>query len=328
MLFVTSRVPAEGMRSVAGRTVSFDLEMNTASNSVFYCRRTAKDQYTEIGSEAFLRELKECAYEQLLFYIHGFNNLPEPDVFPRALQLQELINRELAKSPVLVVPVIWPCEAAKTVVEKYWDDQRTADQSAFAFSRVLARFLDWRDKHENTSNGVPCLKRINILAHSMGNRVLRETVAQWRKYDLPGGVPLLFRNLFLVAADIVNESLEVGKEGESLSHIARNVVVYFASDDMALRGSKVANLKNSVASRRLGHSGPEDISKTPRNVFAVDCDDVNTAYDVPRGHSYFLAGRSSKKAGVVLRHIIETLRSGRVFPQDQEQRRTILRLEK
>ena len=39
----------------------------------------------------------------------------------------------------------------------------------------------------------------------MGNRVLKETLKKWDKYDLAGGVPLLFRNTFLVAADIVNE---------------------------------------------------------------------------------------------------------------------------
>ena len=50
-----------------------------------------------------------------------------------------------------------------------------------------------------------------MLAHSMGNRVLRETLAAWNRYDLADGVPLIFRNTFLVAADIVNESLEVGE---------------------------------------------------------------------------------------------------------------------
>ena len=72
-----------------------------------------------------------------------------------------------------------------------------------------------------------------------------------------------------------------GEKGELISHASRNVVVYFASDDLALRSSKVANLKNKIASRRLGHTGPENMTLTSANVYAVDCDDVNTAYDMP-----------------------------------------------
>ena len=70
------------------------------------------------------------------------------------------------------------------------------------------------------------------------------------------------------------------------------MVVYYASDDLALRFSKVANLKNKIASRRLGHTGPENMDRTPANLYAVDCDDVNTAYDMPEGHSYFVPARS------------------------------------
>ena len=67
----------------------------------------------------------------------------------------------------------------------------------------------------------------------MGNRVLRETLSKWNKYDLANGVPLLFRNTILMAADIVNESLEDGREGRLISQSSRNVSVYYASDDLA-----------------------------------------------------------------------------------------------
>ena len=110
----------------------------------------------------------------------------------------------------------------------------------------------------------------------MGNRVLRETLCEWDRYDLAQGVPMLFRNTFLIAADIENESIHRGQRGELISHASRNVVVYYASDDLALRGSKAANLKNRIASRRLGHSGPENMDLAPHNLYAVDCDDVNT----------------------------------------------------
>ena len=88
----------------------------------------------------------------------------------------------------------------------------------------------------------------------------------------------LYDSTFLVAADIVNESLHKGERGELICHSSRNVIVYHASDDLALRASKASNLKNKIASRRLGHTGPEDMHLTPANVYSVDCDDVNNAY--------------------------------------------------
>jgi hypothetical protein len=56
----------------------------------------------------------------------------------------------------------------------------------------------------------------------------------------------------------------------------------------------------------------------------VDCDDVNTRYDTPKGHSYFRSDDQGKP-GVVFQHLFECLRSGRVFPQDEARRSTILR---
>ena len=53
--------------------------------------------------------------------------------------------------------------------------------------------------------------------------------------------------------------------------------MYFASDDLGLRASKACNLKSRIASRRLGHTGPEEMDKVPGNVYAVDCDNLNTS---------------------------------------------------
>lgn len=322
MLFITNRFPKGSIRTRINRKFSFDLNNNAASNSVFFCRRNAKNDYTEIGSKALLQELRDGGYEQILITIHGFANLPEKDIFQATAELQTLLN---AKKPnqVFVLPMIWPCDNDLGIVGDYWDDQRSADQSAFSFARVLQKFMDWRRTLEDEGLD-PCLKRINLLSHSMGNRVLRETLAAWRKYDHPGGLPLLFRNVFMVAADIVNESLHEGESGELITHAARNVVVYYASDDLALRASKASNLKNGIASRRLGHSGPENMELTPKNVYAVDCDDINTQYDYPKGHSYFRYDKSKNNPGVVFKHIYACIDSGRVFPDDEFRRTTIL----
>ena len=282
MLFVTNRALKESIRTEKGRKVDFDLENNEAAQSVYYCERTGGGDYVEISSEPFMNRLKESKCKQVLFYLHGYSNLPEPDIFPRTEDLQSMCDGK-KKNEVVVVPLIWPCDSDVGLVKDYYDDQIAADGSAIAFARVFGKFLGWREK--NLEAEEPCLKRVNVLAHSMGNRVLRGALAAAQKYYLPKGLPLVFRNTFLVAAD-----------------------------DLALRASKVANLANSVASRRLGHTGPEDMTKVPKNVFAVDCDEVNTKYDFPKGHSYFLDNGergSKRKPGKVFEHIWETITTGR-----------------
>jgi esterase/lipase superfamily enzyme len=324
MLFITSRMPTVNTEPELNKNFVFDLGNNSSSRGFYCCRRNKKGSYEEIGSKGLLAAIKESKYRQVLIYIHGFSNLPE-DVFKNVEEFQGLCNKK-KDGEVLVVPVIWPCDNDLGIVKDYWDDQKAADQSAFAFARMFQKFMEWRNSPHYNPEDDPCLKRINMLAHSMGNRVLRQTLSTWQKYDQPGGLPLLFRNTYLVAADILNESLQKGHPGELISHASRNVVVYYASDDLALRASKISNLKNAEASRRLGHSGPEDLDLTPKNVYAIDCDEVNTIYDPPKGHSYFRSGRKKGEPGVVFNHIFETIVTGRVFPSDEFRKSSILAL--
>ncbi len=326
MIFITNRFPKQSIRTRIGRKFDFDLDDNAASNSVFFCEHLGKERYSEIGSIEFLQRLKHSKYRQILIYIHGFSNMPE-DVLADAREFQKLCDQK-RRDEVLVIPIIWPCDNDLGIIKDYWDDQKSADQSAFSFARVLEKFLSWRSSPKYNPDGDPCLKRVNILAHSMGNRVLRETFVVWNKYDLPKGLPMIFRNIFLVAADVVNETLQEGEAGELICHASRNVIVYHASDDLALRASKASNLKNKIASRRLGHTGPENMDKTPRNVFRIDCDDVNNLYDRPKGHSYFRSGTKKGTPGEVFEHIYSCLLSGRVFPEDENRRSSIIRLEK
>ena len=326
MLFITCRMPVNNTEPALNKNFEFDLGNNSPGRAFFCCKRKKKNSYEEIGSQGLLSELKASNYRQLLLYIHGFSNLPE-DVFAAAGETQALCNKKKAHE-VLVVPVIWPCDANKGLVNAYWSDQKSADVSAFAFARMFERFMEWRNSADANPAEDPCTKRINVLAHSMGNRVLRQTLEVWRKYDQKGGLPLLFRNSFMIAADIVNESLQKGQSGELVSHTSRNVVVYYASDDLALRASKVANVPNYEASRRLGHTGPEDMDLTPKNVYAIDCDDVNTVYDNPKGHSYFRSGKKKGEPGVVFDHIWQTISTGRVFPKDETRKSSILSLGK
>lgn len=280
---------------------------------MYFCERKNKNNYREIGNQNFFKALKDSSAKQILLYIHGFNNM-EPDVFERTKDLQQLFDKA-EPNFIKVVPLIWPCDddSAIQVVDDHWDDQQAADKSGYAFARLLSKFDDWRRKQAKLKN--PCVKRMNILAHSMGNRVLRNALATWSKFHTQRTVPQFFRNTFMVAADVVNHTLEDGEDGQWITAASRNVVVYYANDDLAMPASKLANLKNRTVSRRLGMTGPKSMSDVPKNVFEVDCDDFNNSIDSPKGHSYFI-----KKANVVspvFQHMLEAINAGRVTPDER-----------
>lgn len=334
MLFITNRALNEGPTPYIAdttppqldlpRQVSFNINNNQAQPSVFFCDRQEQGDYTEIGSQLFLQRLRDANVNQILIYIHGYSSLPEgknardQGIFDTTAALQQLCDRH-QPNEVLVVPLIWPCDNDFGLVKDYYDDQIAADDSATAFMRMLEKFLDWRT--ENSSIQDPCLKRINILAHSMGNRVLRGALKNAVYYFQTAGLPLLFRNIFMVAADVVNETLEPGQNGEIIPTTARNVVVYYSADDLALRASKVANARDT--SRRLGHTGPESLNNVSRNVYALDCADFNNEYDPPIGHTYFLFDQNGEP-GLLFEHIWQCILTGRVKMEASNLRRQIL----
>jgi esterase/lipase superfamily enzyme len=345
MLFITNRVLQEGPTPITNRattsipasgrsgntytvprSINFDLRNNQAEQSIYFCRHDAGSSYTEIGSQVFFEQVKNSSSKQILIYIHGFSNLPTT-ALQKAAELQTLLNQK-SSGVVQVIPLIWPCDNDFGLVQDYFDDQIAADASAYAFARLLEKFLQWRHDHnalERTAEGnltAPCTKAINILAHSMGNRVLRGTFALAVKYYQPQGLPLLFRNIFMASADIDNRSFESGQDGEYISQASRNVVVYHAADDLAMRASKVANVRD--ATQRLGHTGPQDLDKAAKNIYALDCADFNNIYDPPTGHGYFTRDRSDGP-GVVFDHIWKCLETGRVPMTTPSTRRQILK---
>ncbi|WP_371376134.1 alpha/beta hydrolase [Thalassotalea aquiviva] len=312
MLFITNRTPKQSQRSRKGRKISFNYDNTTVSQSLYFCFREDINQYTEIMSPAFFQTLKELPENtQLLFYLHGFNNNMEPDVFQNAAKLQDLLNRT-TPDLVYVIPIIWPCDddAKVAIIDDYWDDQQAADASGSSFARLLGKFDDWR--REKSQQQTPCLKRINVIAHSMGNRVLKNALAHWASHYCAGNMPQLFRNVFMIAADVENDVLEKSEPGRYIVDSTRNLVVYYASDDLAMPASKLANIKNKTASRRLGMTGPEDLTKLPKNVYEVDCDDFNNHFDL-KGHCYFLDNHQ-KEPSPIIAHMFAAIQTCRIKP--------------
>lgn len=316
MLFATNRTPKESARSKKNRSISFPVQKTRTSLDMYFCERNGESDYTELGSPEFFEKLKQLPDKtQVLLYIHGFNNTAEPEIFPNATKLQTLIDKEKGKNFAYVVPLMWPCDDDSfiAIIDDYWDDQKAADASGGAFARMLTKFDVWRSQEINKPD--PCTRRVNILAHSMGNRVLRNAISFWGKHDHAEKIPQLFRNIFMVAPDVVNYCLETDKSGELIPKAARNVVVYYANDDLAMPASKLSNLKNKVVACRLGMTGPKDLNNVQSNVYEVDCDNFNNTFDKPKGHSYFLDKKGTTSPA--LKHMLDAMDGGRVKPKER-----------
>ena len=316
MLFVTNRTPVQSSRSKTNRKISFDSQNTAVSQYLFFCERKNKDDYVEIRSFKFFEKLKSLPQEtQLLLFIHGFNTNMEPNVFETSQMLQELFDQK-ENGLVYVVPLIWPCDddSILAFAGDYWDDQDAADASGPAFCRMLGKFDAWRK--DKAQQDVPCFRRMNVLAHSMGNRVLKNALKDWSEKHSSGEMPMLFRNTFMFAPDIKNEELEKGKDGQYIVDASRNLVVYYAGDDFAMPASKVANIRHKRLSRRLGMTGPEDISILPKNVYEVDCGDFNNRFDSPLGHAYFLKDKDGIPSPTI-DHMVDAIKSGRINQQNR-----------
>lgn len=316
MLFITNRRINESRRSQAGRTITLALDDPEPGTSLWFCQRTAAGRYVELTAAPFLGRLRRSVRAQVLLYLHGFNCQPEERTFPDAQRLQALLD-VLAPGLVEVVPLVWPCDNDFGLVLDYWDDQRAADMSGLAFARLMGKFIAWRDRLGTEET---CLKHVNVLAHSMGNRVLGTALATWARDH--GAVPAMFRNVLMAAPDLANDVFAPAGPGAVIAGAARNVVVYHAADDFALRSSKVVNVRNRLVRRRLGHTGPADLAAAPANVVAVDCDGFNSRYD-RFGHSYHLADPEGRP-GALLQHAVAALRTGRVEGAGPDRRRIVL----
>jgi len=187
MLFITNRkiIESRHLLTPVFEYIYFDSNNNHPSLDLIYGHNEVlydnikstpydeKDYYHETGSLQFMQRLKDCTAKHILFYIHGFDTLPE-EAFKKAIKLQELFDAK-EKNSVKIVPIIWPGDDSTL---EYWHAQKSADACAFGFHRALGKLASWAT---NQPKDDPCRKRLHVLAHSMGARVLRESLIAYKK---------------------------------------------------------------------------------------------------------------------------------------------------
>ena len=216
--------------------------------------------------------------QELVFFIHGYS-VQTKSMVTSTDEMQKNFN---ANQPdvdqALVVPVDWACAERPwwhfRPLATYYEDQECSEKAG----RAIGKFL----RSLKSTNS----QKLNVVAHSMGNRVLRSVgksaggQARWDMEALAQGKSLLeaapkdlqsnenlFENIFFVSADIPESVFEEptdGTESQQEEHALKSGVAALAvmskrmhvlhanGWDQALNASSALNGGNA----RLGSRGP------------------------------------------------------------------------
>lgn len=183
--------------------------------------------------------------------------------------------------PIETAVFAWPADGRIVPWISYASDRDDARSSAKAVARALLRFLAYLREIDRAEW---CNANIHLVAHSMGNYVLRNAV-QAMISDLGGRpLPRVFKTIFLMAADEDNDALEDPKKLGRLPELGESVQVYFARNDRALTISDVTKGNPD----RLGTTGPRTLTSLPQKVTLVDCAEVSDTSPITDArHQYY-----------------------------------------
>jgi esterase/lipase superfamily enzyme len=132
-----------------------------------------------------------------------------------------------------------------------------------------------------------CGRHIHLLAHSMGNFVLQHALNRLWEFTPGTALPRLFDRVFLCAADVDDDVLELGKPMESVHQVANLVLIYFNPNDNALRVSDYTKANPD----RLGQRGAGRPQALHQKMQQVDCCALVTGL---AQHSYYTNGRIAR----------------------------------
>lgn len=175
----------------------------------------------------------------------------------------------------------WPTNGRTTPWLDYASDRDDARSSAKAVARALQRLIEYL---RGVARADWCDAEFHLVAHSMGNYLLRQAL-QALLSDFGGRpLPRLFKNVFLMAADEDADTFEDPAKLARLPELAESVHVYFARNDLALTVSELTKANPD----RLGSTGPRTLTLLPHKVNLIDCTDVSdTSGPTDLRHQYY-----------------------------------------
>ena len=199
-------------------------------------------------------QLQRSRQQDLLVFVHGFNV-----TFDAAVARTAQIALDIPFNGA-VISYCWPSQGG---VLNYDDDEPINKESVGPFTDFL----------KTLRSGIPPETRINIVVHSMGNRIVMESLDQLsRERQKASKKP--FANIALCAPDVGRTDFQAWAPGVVL--VADRVTLYASSGDAALIASKGLH-----AEPRAGDAW---FDLTAEGVETVDCSRIDFSF---MGHSYY-----------------------------------------
>ncbi|MFO0764754.1 MAG: alpha/beta fold hydrolase [Patescibacteria group bacterium] len=230
------------------------------------------------GSLAMFDELrgdmKTCGRDTII-YIHGFNN-----DFNESLQEGAELSRALGDRYNVVV-FSWPSNGTKL---GYYPDRHDAELSGLGFARGLLKFKAFIS--ELTKEDA-CERKLHLVAHSMGNYVLRHALQKMKQIEGYASTPRLFDQVVLAAADEDADALRLDYKLANLPNLCGRLNVYFNNGDVALAVSD----KVKGNPDRLGHDGPDKPWDIAQKIVLIDASQTVSG-DIDMQHAYIRKDRN------------------------------------
>lgn len=194
-------------------------------------------------------QLSKSSKKDLVVFVHGFNNTFEDAARALALFSQDV---NFGAVPILFS---WPSDG---IALRYPSDEEEVRASRDNFLAFLTLLKNQTAAHQ-----------IHVTAHSMGNRLVVETVD---RFDLEqrSNRNALFGHLIMAAPDVYPEIFS--QTLDAIKRRSKRVTLYVSEKDSALKCSKVLH-----GNRRLGEAGG-----VPFVASGIETIDVTNAEPDPR----------------------------------------------
>lgn len=224
------------------------------------------------GKESFTATLQDAIYydgsDAILLFVHGFN-VKFDEALVRTAQLSTDLSRNDAYDVGIPVLYSWPSAGEVSYDDYQGDRDRSLDSAEHleAFLDLITEDID--------------VQRINIIAHSMGNRVLTKALEDFASdYLIEHDRDDLEFRILLVAADVERDVFD--EANGVFDNLDANVTIYTSDTDRALHVSEIVNQK-----ARLGDTDTDKpYIRTHQNYQTIDATAVTTEL-FGIGHNYY-----------------------------------------
>ena len=169
-------------------------------------RTQIKEEESLFGSKLTFEQVRKKMVKHrrdTVIFIHGYN-VSFKEALTAAAKLKRNFRSHTDGRGINVFLFTWPSDGSMTPFLAYASDRKDALASGPAFARGFLKLADFL---RGATPAEECRERIHLVAHSMGNYVLRHAVQEIVSHS-PGRPPRAFDQIFLLAADEDDDAFE------------------------------------------------------------------------------------------------------------------------